>query len=378
MNLDNVRIEIDSIDDELIRLFDKRMQLVADVAKVKIKEGLPIFHPEREETIIKKAKDKVTAPHSGYADTFFSSLMDISRQYQHQIIDSHKLKNIDDAIKSETIPMENPTVACAGVPGSYTGTAAQFIYPTGKYLFFETFEDVIIAVKDGKADYGVLPVENTIAGSVTECFDLLYKYKFYITGTKAVSISHCLVATPDAKIEDIREIYSHPQGISQCQPFLKTLKNASTYPCSNTAIAAEMVAKCKDKSKAAISSSEAAKLYGLNILAENIQSNGKNQTRFVSVSPTLNIAPDADRISLAFSIPHKTGSLYRTLARFSYAGLNLTKIESRPIPEKGFEYLFYLDFLGNVHSQNVLSLLNALAEELPDFTFLGNYKSIDN
>ena len=376
MNLDNVRIEIDSIDDELIRLFDKRMQLVAEVAEVKIKEGLPIFHPEREENIIRKANEKSSMALGGYADTFFSSLMDISRQYQHQIIDSHKLENIDDAIKGETIPKENPIVACAGVQGSYTGTAAQLIYPTGEYLFCETFEDVMLAVKDGKSDYGVIPVENTIAGSVTECFDLLYKYKLYIASTRAVDIRHCLVGVFGAKIEDIREIFSHPQGISQCQPFLKTLRNASTFPYSNTAIAAEMVAKCKDKSKAAISSSEAAKIYGLDILAEDIQSNGKNQTRFVSVSTALNIAPDADRISLAFSLPHKTGSLYRTLARFSYAGLNLTKIESRPMPDKAFEYLFYLDFLGNVHSQNVLSLLNALAEELPDFTFLGNYKSI--
>jgi len=233
-------------------------------------------------------------------------------------------------------------------------------------------EDVFEAVNRGDSKFGIIPVENSTAGSVHESYDLIMKYRFYIVGAYDLKIEHCLCAKNDTKYEDITDVYSHPQALSQCNNFLRNF-DFTGINYSNTAAAAKYVSESDKNNIAVICSELAAKKYNLKILKRNIQNNNKNTTRFIVISKELAITSDAQKISLIFSLPHKTGSLYRVLGRFSMAGLNLTKIESRPIEDSDFSYYFYVDVLGNVNDEVTLDLICALSDELPEFEFLGNF-----
>lgn len=373
MDLLDLRKEIDKIDEQLIPLLLKRMSISEQVARYKVERGIPVLNAEREQQIL----DNVAAKCGAQGDTIktvFSATMDASRALQHKIIGGgKKLRDtIEGAKSSGKLTANGESVACQGVEGAYSGVTANTLFPDSPVRFYKQFEDVFEAVNKGEAKYGVIPVENSTAGSVHESYDLIMKYRFYVVGAYDLKIEHCLCAKADTKYEDITDVYSHPQALSQCNNFLKSF-DFTGVNFSNTAAAAEFVAKSSKNNIAVICSELAAKKYGLKILKRNVQNNNNNRTRFIVISKELVIGEDADKISLIFSAPHTTGSLYRVLGRFSMAGLNLTKLESRPIENADFDYYFYVDVMGSVKDKSTLDLICALYDELPEFEFLGNY-----
>lgn len=371
--LEQIREEINEIDNALLLLFLRRMDASRRVAEYKRKQHLPVFHAERERQILNRVAN-AAGEYADAAQLLYSSIMDVSRALQHEQLGGGKelRRQIETALAASPTPARG-RVACAGIDGSYTGEAGRKLYPEAEFLFRRRFEDVFRAVDEGEADYGIIPVENSSAGSVTEVYDLIIKYRFSICAGAELRISHCLLAKPGACLDDIQTVYSHPQALSQCSGFLGR-HSLRPVESANTAVAAETVAGAEEPTAAAIASRQSAELYGLAILKEGIQNSQENYTRFISVSKTPYIPKGADKISLCFSLPHETGSLYRILSRFALRGLNLTKIESRPILDRPFEYLFYLDFSGNAAEEKTVNLLCALSDELPRFTFLGNYR----
>ncbi len=374
MTLDEVRREIDAVDNQLISLLVRRMSYSEEVAAIKQREHLPVLNTAREEEILRQVGEK-GGRFGGALQTVYSNIMSVSRALQHEQLHSGEILRAVILNASRKAPAQPCRVVCQGVEGAYSSRAARRVFPGCTPVFTTHFEDVFRSIENNSADFGILPVENSSAGSVSDVYDLLLKYRFSIVGGVDVKISHCLAASPGTRFAQIRTVYSHPQGIRQCSEYLEK-NHLPTQIYSNTAAAAEMVAGSREP-LAAICSREAAERCGLSILAEDIQNSGDNCTRFIVIARELRIPPDADKIGLCFSLPHITGSLYSTLARFAVRGLNLTKIESRPIPGRNFEYFFYLDFTGNVlQSPEVLDLVCALSEELPDFSFLGNYKEL--
>ncbi len=374
MNLGDLRQKIDALDEQLLPLLLQRMQLSREVAETKKMAGIPVLDATRESEILDRIGRKAGSEWGDASKMMYSTLMDVSRALQHESLHSGAglRQQITAALKPSALPA-SPVLACQGVPGAYSGAAAKCLFPTGALRFFESFEDIFTALDTGQAEYGILPLENSLTGSVHEAYDLVMQYRFSLVGAYNLPISHCLLAKPGVSITDIRQVYSHPQGLSQCAAYVKQ-QRWECVPFSNTAAAAAMVAQSADLSLAAIASEEAAQTYGLQILARGIQGHRHNTTRFVCVARQMLIPEDADKISLIFALPHKTGSLYQILARFALCGLNLTKIESRPMPGREFQYYFYLDFGGHVHHPRTMNLLCSLAEELPEFTFLGNFK----
>lgn len=373
MDLLDLRKEIDNIDEQLIPLLLKRMSISEQVARYKVERGIPVLNAEREQQIL----DNVAAKCGAQGDTIktvFSATMDASRALQHKIIGGgKKLRDTIEGAKSTgKLTANGESVACQGVEGAYSGVTANTLFPDSPVRFYKQFEDVFEAVNKGEAKYGVIPVENSTAGSVHESYDLIMKYRFYVVGAYDLKIEHCLCAKADTKYEDITDVFSHPQALSQCNNFLKSF-DFTGVNFSNTAAAAEFVSKSNKNNIAVICSELAAKKYGLKILKRNVQNNNNNRTRFIVISKELVIGEDADKISLIFSAPHTTGSLYRVLGRFSMAGLNLTKLESRPIENADFDYYFYVDVMGSVKDESTLDLICALYDELPEFEFLGNY-----
>ena len=267
--------------------------------------------------------------------------------------------------------MDNPKIICQGVPGAYSHSAAKKLFPALEPVFLPGFRDVFEAVKNGDGDYGVVPVENSDAGSVAEVYDLIMRHRMYIVGAADIPIRHCLCRAKGTG--EVKKVISKQEALAQCTAYLAE-HNIKAEPYSNTAAAAKFIAQEKPEGLGAVCSADAAEAYGLEIVAADIQNTDNNCTRFVVIAREAVLPDDADKISLCFSLPHMTGSLYRTLERFAVNGLNLTKIESRPIPERNFEYDFYLDFTGNIHDEKTLALICALSDEMPRFSFLGNYK----
>ena len=367
MTLGEIRNEIDEIDAQLLPLFLRRMECTGQVATIKQKENLPVFDAERERRILDAAAEKA-GKYGGEARSFYSAMMAISRAEQHRLLGSGK--ELREAVRNASDkPPRAETVACLGRNGSFSHEALLRLYPQANPLFFPDFPSIFEAVACGAADLGILPVENSSAGSVGEVYDLILKYRFSILGAVSLPVRHCL-ASSETTAENIRTVYSHPQALRQCSDFLKT-HGWKAESCSSTAGAAVLAEKA---GIGAICSARAARECGLNILAEDIQNTAVNRTRFLVIGREMLLPPDADKISVCFSLPHRTGTLSGVLARFAAAGLNLTKIESRPIPGKNFEYDFYLDFTGNVRDEHTLNLLCALHDELPRFSFLGNYR----
>ncbi len=269
----------------------------------------------------------------------------------------------------------NAKIAYQGIKGANSHDAALKLFPGSELKDYPGFADVFEAVESGECAFGILPVENSTAGSVSTVFDLILKYRFYIVKVLGLPIDHCLAGLRQAEFSDIEKVISHPQALSQCAEYTEK-HGFQTFSWSNTAVAARDTAKEKRINLAAICSPNAAKEYGLKILDNHIQDNPYNSTRFIVISKKLFIDENANKVSLCFSLPHESGSLYAMLGRFNDLGLNLTKIESRPIPGKEFRYLFYLDFTGSVKSEGLTQLLCGLCVEVPEFSFLGNYEEI--
>lgn len=376
MDLKDIRAEIDEIDSQLVDLLLKRMNCSEQVTRYKAENNMPIFNNEREQQII----NKVTANSGRYADCtriIFENIMEISRGLQHDIIGSGKeLRNLFDSAESTLkINETHKKVACFGSEGSNTHIALLKLFPQSKPVFYSKFNNVFEALAKKEVEYGIIPIENSSAGSVIDVYDLMLQYRYYIVSAADIKINHCIAGLDNSEISDIKEVYSKDQALAQCSRFIDK-HNISPMLYTSTSAAAKMVAESDDKSLAAICSKYAAKEYSLKILDENIQNDENNCTRFIVISRTPIISTEADKISLCFSVAHIKGSLCSVLSRFSSHGLNLTKIESRPMVGKGFEYLFYLDFTGNAQSEHIKKLLCSLSEELPEFSFLGNYKEL--
>ena len=376
MDLKNIRQNIDRIDKQLLLLFKERMNYSIQVATYKKEHHLPIFNSEREKEILDKVE--TDGGEFGYqARVLFADIMELSKGIQYDIIGAENpLRKILANAQDTVIKGKNLKIALQGIEGANSHEATNRLFPECQPILYKSFEKVFKAVENGEADYGVLPVENSSAGSVSAVYDLILKYRFYIVEALNLPIDHCLCGLRQSEPEDIEQVWSHPQALSQCSDFISE-HNLKTVNCTNTAVAAKNIAQEKRLNCAAICTEKACKEYGLKILAKSCQNYKNNSTRFIVISKQLIIPQNSDKISLCFSLPHSKGALYTVLGRFNANGLNITKLESRP-RDNGtpFEYLFYLDFDGNTGSKNVMNMLCALSEELPEFSFLGNYREL--
>ena len=370
-DLGEIRVEIDKIDSELIELFKKRMDCAKAVGLYKKENNIPVLNQNRENEILDSVEEK-GGEYGSHARLLFSNIMELSRALQHNIVGSGKKLRADILNASSKMQTENVKVGYQGIKGANGHEATLKLFPNGEAVNYKTFADVFDAVDREEVTYGVLPVENSTAGSVSAVYDLILKHRFYIVKALDLPIDYCLAGLKQSELSDIEKVWSHPQSLSQCANYISK-HNFDSTPFENTAVAAREAANEKRLNVAAICSYKAAEEYGLKILDNHLQDDKGNTTRFIVISKTLCIPENANKISLCFSLPHVTGSLYGLLCRFNSLGLNLTKIESRPRKGKDFEYLFYLDFSGSVHSDNVIDLISQLSEEMPEFSFLGNY-----
>ena len=379
MDLKELRAQIDDIDDELVKLFCKRMDIAAQVADYKKENGLPIFVPAREREKLLDVSQKAGPEMAAYTRTLYSMLFELSRSYQKKRNGGNPelYEKISQAIReTPALFPQEAMVACQGVEGAYSQLACEKIFKSPMIRYFETFDQVFNAIDQGLCKYGVLPIENSTAGSVTKVYDLMLQHDFYIVRSFRLKIDHNLLAAPGAKLEDIREIYSHEQAISQCGGFLHNLKNVHVVAVANTAVAAQMVASSGRRDVAAISSRSCMELYGLQNLASSIQDKGNNRTRFICISKNMEIYPGADKTSIMMVLNHKPGALYKVLARIYALGINVTKLESRPIPERDFEFMFYFDLETSIYSQEFQELMGELEDFCEEFKYLGSFSEV--
>lgn len=377
MDLSKIRENIDIIDDQIATLYGKRMKLVEQVSEAKKQSGKAVLDPDREKNIILRVTEKVDDESKVYLKRVFETIFETSKAYQTMNAEYHS--NISDRIKSALIKGElkfpvKAKVACQGVMGAYSGIAAERLFEIADVSYFRNFEGVFQAVEKGFCKYGVLPIENSSAGSVNQVYDLMKEHKFCIVRSIRLPVSHNLVANHDTKKEDVKEILSHEQALSQCKKYLEQFTNAKITACANTAVAAKMVAESGRKDIVAISSRECADLYGLKLLETNVQDSDNNYTRFILITKDMEFYAGANKISIMTTLPQNApGSLNKLLSKFANLGINLTKLESRPIVGSSFEFMFYFDFNCDIREKGVQNLLSELDNSTEQFTFLGAY-----
>ena len=376
MDLNELRNEINQIDDEILRLFLRRMEVAGQVADYKRENNLPIYQPQREREILKKVADQAGPEQGGYARVLFSMLMELSKSAQNKRsgkeLELHR--QIADAIENTPrLFPQAPMVACQGVEGANSQIACEKIFKNPFIMYFKTFESVFAAIEQGLCQYGILPIENSTAGSVKKVYDLMIRHNFSIVRTFRLKVDHNLMAKPGVSLVDIKEIYSHEQALNQCGAFLEKLPGVKIIAVENTAVAAQMVSQSGRRDIAAISSRSCAELYGLQNLAPSIQDKDNNRTRFICISKNLEIYPGSDKTSIMMTLPHRPGSLYRVLARLYALGINVTKLESRPIPNRDFEFMFYFDLDTSIYSEEFVQLMCELDDLCEEFKYLGSY-----
>ena len=379
MDLSEIRQEIDKIDDELVKLFCARMNLSAQVADYKKANNMPIYVPARERAILQSVAEKAGPEMANYTRVMYSMLFELSRSYQSKRNNeiSPLFHQISQAI--DTTPKlfpQAPMVACQGVEGAYSQIACEKIFKSPFIMYFKSFEGVFNAIEQGLCQYGILPIENSTAGSVNKVYDLMISHNFSIVRTFRLKVDHNLLANKGATLDGIREIYSHEQAINQCAGFLSTLKNVTVIPVANTALASEMVSKSGRTDVAALSSRSCAELYNLTCLANSVQDKGNNHTRFICISKNLEVYPGADKTSIMMILPHRPGSLYKVLARLYTLGINVTKLESRPLPDREFEFMFYFDLETSIYSEEFIQLMCELDDLCEEFKYLGSYSEV--
>jgi chorismate mutase/prephenate dehydratase len=363
----DLRNQIDKIDASLLLLFENRMEVVLNVAKYKKKNNMEILNGAREDAVVKKNLDLVKNKDLRLeVEEFFKSVMEISRGYQNKHL------KLDELIVRD----EKLTVGFYGVKGSFSEEALKGYF--GEKVDTKAiteFEDIFLDLKYGKINYGVIPIENSSTGAISEVYDLLNKYNFYIIGEKYLKISQNLMGIKGSTLDGIKEVYSHPQGLEQSMEFLKGYKNWKLVPFNSTSKSAELVCGKQDKTLAAIASSKAAEIYGLKILQKNVNSNATNTTRFVVIAKETEATDENNKISLVLSTTHKAGSLYNVLKHFAENDINLLKIESRPIVDKPWEYFFYIDFEGNINEKKIVTAIDLIKLNSRYFKILGNYRN---
>ena len=379
MELKDLRNQIDAIDNELVQLFTKRMEISAQVADYKKANHMPIHVPAREREILQEVAQKAGPDLENYSRVLYSMIFELSRSYQSKrnSAATQLYKTITDSIeKTPKLFPQAPMVACQGVEGAYSQIACEKMFKSPFIMYFKNFDGVFQAIEQGLCQYGILPIENSTAGSVKKVYDLMIHHNFSIVRTFRMKVDHNLIANPGTKLTEIREIYSHEQAINQCTEYLKNLTGVKIIPVENTAVAAEMVAKSGRMDVAAISSHACEDLYGLKSLADSIQDKGNNRTRFICISKNLEIYPGSDKTSIMMILNHKPGALYKVLARLYVLGINIIKLESRPIPDKDFEFMFYFDLETSIYSEEFIQLMCELEDLCEEFKYLGSYTEV--
>lgn len=379
MDLSQLRSEIDNIDDQLISLFGKRMEVAAKIGEYKKQNNMPIYVPNREREKLLDVSKKAGADMANYTRVLYSMIFELSRSYQSKLnLDTTQLhQKITEAIHStpQLFP-QAPMVACQGVEGAYAQIACERIFKAPFIMYFKNFDGIFNAIEKGLCQYGVLPIENSTAGSVKQVYDLMIRHNFSIVRTFRLKVDHNLLALPGTNLGSIKEIYSHEQAINQCSAFLATMPGVKVIPVENTAVAAQMVANSGRNDVAALSSRSCAELYGLSCLAACIQDKGNNYTRFICISKNLEIYPGSDKTSIMMILSHKPGALYKVLARLYTLGINVTKLESRPIPDRDFEFMFYFDLETSIYSEEFVQLMCELDELCEEFKYLGSFSEV--
>ncbi len=377
MDLTELRKKIDQIDDEILNLFLKRMEISSHVADFKKTNGISTMQKEREREILQRISKMAPNEMADYSRILFATLMDLSKSYQNKR-NTEKQSPLVLSIKKalEDTPKIFPSsgkVACQGIEGAYSQIACDKLFKNADITFVKTFEDVFTSVEEGISDYGILPIENSIHGTVNAVYDLMKSHKVHIVKSIKVKINHVLMAKRGTDFSGIKEVVSHEQALGQCSEFLKQYPDIKISVCENTAVAAKLVSESERSDIAAISSPDCAEYYGLSVLNEKVSNSDSNFTRFICISKELEIYPGADRMSIIMNLPHTPGALNTIISKFAAAGLNLTKLESRPIAGRDFEFSFYFDLEASIYSEDALSILDELSTDGSNFIFLGSY-----
>lgn len=378
-DLSQIRERINKVDNEIVRLWKERMEACLAVAQYKKANNLPVLDKKRERELLERVGSMAGKELDMYSRVVYDTIMTVSRSYQHKYLygDEKLSQMIKTAVKNtEKLFPQKAMVACQGVEGAYSGLACEkfFKYPTVSY--FKTWYDVMNAVESGLCKYGILPIENSTAGSVNAVYDLMAEHKFYIVKSYRLKINHCLLGNKGATLDGIKEIYSHEQAINQCSNFLREHSDIKVNVCENTAVASKLVAESGRTDVAAISSESCRDLYDMTLLSSNVQNKDNNYTRFICISKDLEIYPGADKTGFVLTLPHEPGSLYHTLAKFYALGINVNKLESRPMQNKDFEFMFYFDISVSVYDDAFYEVVEQLSNECEYFQYLGSYSEV--
>ncbi|MDX9888571.1 MAG: prephenate dehydratase domain-containing protein [Anaerovoracaceae bacterium] len=376
MSIEKQRDILDQLDDKMVELFQKRMETVLEIAKAKGQDNIPVKDQGREREILSRLTNSCSEDLKTYCKSLYLTLFSLSRSYQKShLSETSHLTDLIRKSRDETAKVfpKNALVACQGIEGSYSQMAADKLFSMPSIIYFNTFEGVFNAVESGLCRYGLLPIENSTSGSVPEVYDLMKEKHFHIAKSLKLKVQHSLFAKEGTSIGELKEIVSHQQALDQCSEFLKTLKGVKLRVSENTAMAAKTVGESQDRTLGAISSANCGPLYGLTTLKTQIENHSNNYTRFICISKELEIYPDGDRISLILSVPHEPGALFDLLSKFAAKDINVSKIESRPIPGTDFEFMFYFDLEASVYEEAVIMLMGELDQTMENFEFLGCY-----
>lgn len=374
--IEESRNRIDEIDKDIVRLFKERMETAANVAEYKREKGIPVHDPARERQLLGKIAELSGKEYSDYGKVLYSTILSLSKSYQRALlgIDSAVYDKITAALdETPKIFPETAKVACQGVEGAYSGIAAGRLFSLPDITYCPSFDSVFDALDKGKCEYGVLPLENSTAGSVVKIYDLMMHHNFSIVKSIRIKIDHCLLTKRGTELSDIKEVFSHEQAINQCSQFIKEHPEIKFTPVANTAMASKAVSLSERNDVAALSSRHCAELYGLQILSSGIQDQGNNYTRFICISKKLEIYPGADKTTIMAATGDTPGALYQLLSLFFAHGINITKLESRPMPTRDFEYIFYLDLDVSIYSPKLKTVLSELERYSGEFRYLGSY-----
>jgi chorismate mutase/prephenate dehydratase len=375
MELTELRDKIDVIDEQIVKLYEERMDVCAQVAQYKIENGKKVFDRSREEEKIRKIQGMTHNDFNRHGITeLFEQIMSMSRKLQYQLLTNEGVLGKMPFIAVNELDTKKARVVFQGAEGAYSQAAMETYFGDQVRSFHvDTFREAMESIEEGSADFAVLPIENSTAGIVSEIYDLLVEFENYIVGEQIIRIEHCLLGLPGTKLDDIKRVYSHPQSLMQSARFLKEHSLWQQISMRNNAFAAQKVAEDKDPAQAAIASEYAAKVYGLEVLQQRVNQSSSNSTRFIIVTNQKIFRENAQKVSICFEVPHESGSLYHMLSHFIYNNLNMTKIESRPIEDRSWEYRFFIDFDGNLSDGAVKNALRGLREEARNMKILGNY-----
>lgn len=377
MDLSDLRQIIDGIDEQIVQLYERRMEISSQVADYKIETGKKVFDREREIEKLRKVRSLTHNEFNGMGvQELFEQIMSMSRKLQYRKLSDKGSLGRLPFISVDTLEPEKPRVVFQGTDGAYSQMAMQAFFgddANSNSFHVDTFRDAMCAIEEGSADYAVLPIENSTAGIVNEIYDLLVEFENYIVGEQIIRIEHCLMGLPGTRKEEICTVFSHPQSLMQSSRYLDAHPSWKQVSMQNNAFAARKVKEEGNMTQAAIASENAAKVYGLEILERGVNHSQTNSTRFIIVTNQKVFLRDAGKVSICFELPHESGSLYHMLSHFIYNHLNMTKIESRPLEDRNWEYRFFIDFDGNLADSAVKNALRGLREEARNLRILGNY-----